>query len=177
MKRASLPARPSTWTVARRSWTQCSRSTYSGDNRNPSIMDASGRKRWVSRAILLGVAYFVVGLAFAELAKPTVSDQARFWRLAAWVVSAIIYGGHIVYEQLRLRNSIRATALHAAMAVGLGAFLLAVGATVHKVVVTSHTSYWRFALALVVWPIITSVPAFLVAIAVAALLARLPTKL
>ena len=140
-------------------------------------MDASGRKRWVLRAILLGVAYFVVGFAFAEMAKPTVSDQTRLWRLAAWVVSAIIYGGHIGYEQLWLRNSIGATALHAAMAVAFGAFLLAVGATVHKVIVTSHAPYWRFALALLVWPIITSVPAFLVAIAVAALLARLPTKL
>ena len=140
-------------------------------------MDASGRKRWISRAILLGIAYFVVGFAFAELAKPTVSDQARLWRLAAWIVSAIIYGGHIGYEQLRLRNSIGATALHTAMAVALGAFLLAVGATVHKVIFTSHASYWRFALALVVWPIITAVPAFLVALALAAVLARLPTKL
>ena len=62
------------------------------------------------------------------------------------------------------------------MAVALGAFLLAVAATVHAMMVPSHAPYWRFLVALVVWPIVTALPAFLVALAVAALLARLPTK-
>ena len=62
------------------------------------------------------------------------------------------------------------------MAVALGAFLLAVAATVHAMMVSSHAPYWRFLVALVVWPIVTALPAFLVALAVAALLARLPTK-
>jgi hypothetical protein len=35
---------------------------------------------------------------------------------------------------------------------------------------------WRFVLALVVWPVITASPAFLVALLASAVLAHLPTK-
>jgi len=139
-------------------------------------VDASGRKTWVRAVTLVGFVYFVVGFVFSAL-DPSVSDQVRFrWRLAAWVASAAVYAAHIGSEHFRLGNSPRATALHAAMAVALGAFLLAVAATVHAMMVPSHAPYWRFLVALVVWPIVTALPAFLVALAVAALLARLPTK-
>ena len=141
------------------------------------MMDESGRKPWIRAVILVGVVYFVVGMVFAALANRALSEQVRFmWRLAAWVASAAVYAAQIGYEHFRRNNSPRATALHAAMAVALGAFLLAVAATVHKVMVVSHAPYWRFLLALVVWPIITAVPAFLVALTVAAVLARLPRK-
>jgi len=126
--------------------------------------------------MVIGVLYFVVGFGFAELAKPPVSDRVRLWRLAAWVISAVIYAMHIYYERLRQRASILATALHAAMAVALGAFLLAVAATIHKIIVASDTPYWRFMLALLVWPIITALPAFLVALAAAAVLSKLRTQ-
>ena len=62
------------------------------------------------------------------------------------------------------------------MAVALGAFLLAVNATMHAAMVPSHAPYRRYSLALVVWPIVTAVPAFLVALALAALLTRFPKK-
>jgi hypothetical protein len=106
--------------------------------------------------------YFVVGFV---LALP--SSHVRGWRLAAWIISGVVYAVHIGYEHFRLSSSAGATALHAAMAVALGAFLLAVGATVHAVMVASHAPYWRFLLALVLWPIITAVPAFLVALCIA----------
>lgn len=140
------------------------------------MMDASGRKPWIRAVIFVGVVYFVVGYGSAAL-DPSVSDQARFmWRLAAWVVSAAVYAAHIGYEHFRSGNSPRATALHAALAVAVGAFLLAVAATVHAGAVPSHAPYRRYLLALAVWPIVTAVPAFLVALAVAAVLARLPTR-
>jgi len=142
----------------------------------PHIMYASGRKSWVRAVILVGVVYFVVGFVFAALANPSVSDQVRVWRLAAWVTSAAVFAVHIGYEHFRLGNSPRATALHAAMAVAVGAFLLAIAATVHKSMVVSHAPYSRFLLALVVWPIVTALPAFLVAFVAGAVLARLPTK-
>jgi vacuolar-type H+-ATPase subunit I/STV1 len=139
-------------------------------------MNAPGRKSWVRVAILVGAVYFVIGFVFSAL-DPSVSDQLRFiWRLAAWIVSAAVYAAHIGYEHFRLGNSARAIALHAATAVAVGAFLLAVAATVHKSMGVSHAPYWRFLLALVVWPIITALPAFLVALVAAAVLARLPTK-
>jgi len=140
-------------------------------------MGAPNRKSWISAAILVGVVYFGVGFVFAALANPAVSLEARFtWRLAAWVVSGAAYAAHIGYEHFRLGNSPRATALHAAMAVALGAFLLAVNATMHAAMVPSHAPYRRYSLALVVWPIVTAVPAFLVALALAALLTRFPKK-
>jgi hypothetical protein len=120
--------------------------------------------------------YFVVGFGSAAL-DPSVSAQMRFiWRLSAWVASGAVFAVHIGFEHFRLGNSPTATALHASTAVAIGAFLLALAATVHKVVVASHAPYSRFLLALVVWPIVTALPAFLVALAVAAVLTRLPTK-
>ena len=134
-------------------------------------MDTSGFKPWIRQAILVGVVYFVVGFVFA-----LPSGHARAWRLAAWVVSGLVFAAHIGYEHFRLNNPPRTTALHASLAAALGAFLLAVAATVHAVMVPSHAPYWLFLVALVVWPIITAVPAFLVARIVTAVLDRLPTK-
>lgn len=99
------------------------------------------------------------------------------WRLAAWVASAVVAAAHIWYEQSRFRNRPLITALHVALAVGLGAFLLALMAMVHASMVLSHAPYWQYLLALVVWPIITAVPAFLVALVAATILGRFSTKL
>jgi hypothetical protein len=118
----------------------------------------------------VGVVYLVAGLAFATLAGGAASAQMRVtWRLAAWVISAAAFAAHIRYEHVRLRSSPRRTALHAAMAVALGAFGLAVAATVHAQAVSSIRP--AYALALVLWPVLTAVPAFIVALAVAALAA------
>lgn len=138
------------------------------------MVNASNRRSWIRTVILIGVVYFVVGMVFGELAKPAVSDQVRFmWRLAAWVISAAVFATHIGYEHFQRDSSFGATALHAAMAVAFGALLLAVAATVHAVMVPIHAPYWRYLLALVLWPIVTALPAFLVALAAAAVLGRL----
>ena len=134
-------------------------------------MDPLGRQSWFGTATIIGVLYGVIGIVFA-----LPSNQVRMWRLAAWVASAAVYSAHIAYEHFRLRNSSRSTAFHVAIAVGIGAFALAVAATVHSLFVPPNYQRWRFLLALVVWPIITALPAFLVALAVAAVLAYLPTK-
>ena len=135
-------------------------------------MDVSGRRLWVRAMILVAVSYVVIGIGFAALAK---SDHVRLWRLAAWVASALVAAAHIGYEHYRLGSSPRPTALHAAGAVALGTFGLALAANAH----------WLFAgtygqraplLALPVWPVITAVPAFLGALAVAAVLARLSRR-
>jgi uncharacterized membrane protein YgdD (TMEM256/DUF423 family) len=67
-----------------------------------------------------------------------------------------------------LRSSLRTTALHAALAVGLGAFGLAVAATLHA----QRTNHHFPAIALVIWPVATALPAFVVALAAAAVLSR-----
>ena len=128
-------------------------------------MGSSGRRSSLPTVILLGLGYSAVGIGFAALANPA-AHQARFiWRLSAWVASAALYAVHIGYEHYRLGNSPRSTAFHAAVAVALGGFGLAVSASLH--------SRHPLVLALALWPIITGLPAFLVALAVGAVLARL----
>src|SRR5437762_3484018 len=75
------------------------------------------------------------------------------------------------YEHYRRSSSPRATALHAAGAVALGAFGLALVANVHWVLAETHGQRPPL-LALPVWPVITAIPAFLGALAVAAVLTR-----
>jgi len=129
-------------------------------------MGASSRQSSLPTVILLGLGYSALGIGFAALANPA-APQARFiWRLSAWVASAALYAAHIGHEHYRLGNSPRSTAFHAAVAVALGGFGLAVSASLH--------SRHPLVLALALWPIITGLPAFLVALAVGAVLARLP---
>jgi hypothetical protein len=124
-------------------------------------MSASGRQSWLGTAILIGVLYSAIGIV---LALPT--EHVRMWRLAAWVASAIVFAFHIGYEHFRLRRSPVKTALHAALAVAIGAFGLAVAANIHEVLIAP--SYRRaLAVALVAWPVITALPAFVVALVAA----------
>ena len=136
-------------------------------------MDASSRKPWVGRVILLGLVYLTVGLVFGELADQSAFNHMHvvIWRLAAWVVSGAVYAAHILYEHFRLANSPRSTALHAAVAVAVGAFALAVVANLHGIwVASSHQRLLAFAL--VAWPALAAIPAFVIALIAAAGLAK-----
>ena len=130
-------------------------------------MDASGRHAWVRAALLVGVAYFLIGRVFT-----LPSSHVRAWRLAAWAVSGGAYAAHIAYEHFRLRNSPRLTALHAALAVAIGAVALAVAGMVHSLA-TASAIRPAWLLALVIWPAATAVPAFLGALVAGAVVARL----
>jgi hypothetical protein len=132
-------------------------------------MDVSGRPSWVRALILVAVAYAAIGIVFAALAAD--ANHVRLWRLAAWVASAVVAAAHIWYEHYRLGSSPRPTALHAAGAVALGAFGLALAANVHWLVAGTHGQRPPL-LALPVWPVVTALPAFLAALVVAAVLAR-----
>ena len=94
------------------------------------------------------------------------------WRLAAWVVSAMGYAVHIAYERFRLQNSPGSAALHVAFAVALGAFGLAVGANIHSLSAGSTQRRHLLLLSLGIWPVITALPAFLVAFGTNMVLAR-----
>jgi hypothetical protein len=131
-------------------------------------MDDSGRQRWLTTVILLGVLYLAVGITSATLAGAAASNQMRFfWRLSAFIVSAVVFAAHIAYEHFRLRNTARPTAWHASVAVALGAFALALVANINDL--GSASGYRpRMLIALVAWPLLTAVPAFFVALVVAA---------
>src|SRR5438477_10287479 len=134
-------------------------------------MDVPGRRSWVRAMILAAVAYAVIGIVFAALDTSADADHVHPWRLAAWVASAVVAAAHIWYEQYRLGSSPRPTALHAAGAVALGAFGLALAANGHWLVAGTHGQRPPL-LALRVWRVVTAVPAFLAALAMAAVLAR-----
>ena len=126
------------------------------------------RKLSVPMVALLGCAYTLVGIGFAV---PATHFQA--WRWAAWVVSAAGFAAHIAYERFRLKNAPCSAALHVASAVALGTFGLAVSANIHSAS-TGQTDQHRqlLLLALVIWPVITALPAFLVAWVANVVLAR-----
>ena len=128
----------------------------------------SNRARWIGGAVFLGVIYASVGILFAG---PVGSEKA--WRLAAWVVSAFAFAAHIGYERFRLRNSPVSAALHVALGAAIGALGLAVSANVHALragTPSEHRTLLLLSLAL--WPAITALPAFAVALATSWILAR-----
>ena len=133
-------------------------------------MNESRRQPWIRAALLVGVTYFVIGRVFAAP-----SANLRLWRLAAWMLSALTYAAHIWYEHFRLRTSTRSTALHVALAVAIGAIGLALGGMIHSLS-TGSPLRPAWLLALVLWPAITAVPAFLVALVAAAVLSRLQQR-
>lgn len=137
-------------------------------------MDASSRS-WVRAMIRVAVAYVAIGILFGTLAQSADPNHVRLWRLAAWLASAAVAAAQIGYEHYRLGGSPRPTALHAAGAVALGAFGLALAANIHALLAAPPRPHLPL-LALVAWPVITAVPAFLMALAVAALLARLSRR-
>ena len=131
-------------------------------------MDNSGRQRWLSTAILVGMLYLAVAFVSGALAGAAASNQMQFfWRLSAFVVSGVVFAAHIAYEHFRLRNTARPTAWHTSAGVAFGAFALALAANIHDL--GSASGYRpRMLIALVAWPALTAVPAFVVALVVAA---------
>ena len=130
----------------------------------------SDTRRWLAALALAGVLYAITGVTFSALSRDAGSDTARsLSRLGAWAISAIVYAAHIAWEQLSRRRRPVVTAWHAALGVALGAFLLAVAATVHSLQ-TPGAHVRSILIALPVWPVLTGLPAFLVAWAAAAAL-------
>jgi hypothetical protein len=117
------------------------------------------------KTVIFGILYAVVGIV---LALPT--THVRIWRLTAWAVSAVLYLTHIGYEQIKLRCAPRLIAFHIATAVAFGALLLAMSAIVHSLYTPPDYSRWKFALALILWPLITGIPAFVFAFLIALVL-------
>ena len=89
------------------------------------------------------------------------------------MVSAVVYAAHIGYEHFQMFNPPRSTARHVALGAAVGAFGLAGAAIVHSLL-TGTGNLRLLSIALVIWPLITGIPAFLVAWVLTAVLARLP---
>lgn len=122
--------------------------------------------------LLAAACYAALGIVFAWLAGRSATIPMRgAWRLTAFALSAVVFLAHIRYEVRRLAHEPRTAAFRAALAVALGALVLAAKAFSLSVAAASDRSHIT---AFLVWPIITGVPAFLVAWVVAAALSPLP---
>jgi len=130
--------------------------------------ERTGSRPW-SRVVLLGVAYCVIGTVTAALARGS-HGVVVAWRLTAWALSAVVFGAQIWFEVRRSGCAPVRAALRAALAVAVGGLLLALWATGHALSVHTARIVPQL-IALVVWPVLLFVPAFLVAWLAAALLA------
>ena len=133
-------------------------------------MNTSGKYQSWQAVILFGLVYLVVGVAFPN--PPATNAMQFVWRVAAWLICAVAFAIHIGIEHFRLRSSPRTAALHASGSVALGAFGLAAAANIHALRAGTG-NHGLLALALVLWPIITAVPAFVVALVASSGLGRL----
>ena len=123
---------------------------------------------WARAAILFGVGYAVAGVLFA-----IPLTHVQFWRLAAWGVSGVLLATHIAYERFRLNSSPVTAAWHIGLGAAIGGFGIAAAANTHALLATTpNPNQKMLLLALAIWPIITGLPALLVALGVSAALAR-----
>lgn len=129
-------------------------------------MCASSRTSNLVVVILVGALYATVGVVFAEFAPGLV------WRRLAWLVSAGAFAGHIAYEHFLRGNSARTLAGHVSAAAAMGAFGLAAAANVHGWTVAT-ANRGALGIALVAWPVLVGIPAFVVGMIAAVLAGRL----
>jgi len=136
-------------------------------------MDRLANQRWLRVAMVFAIVYPVVGILFAALANPSASNEMRVtWRLAAWLACIAAFAAHLGYEHFRLRNSPPRAASHVSVAVASGAFALAVWINVHAHWSASSHQSPLAPLALVVFPVVTGAPAFVVALVAVVVLDR-----
>jgi hypothetical protein len=127
-----------------------------------AVSTRPARSAWVSATFVAGCLYLLIGLVSADFAGGVPGPRQRFWRWMAWVLSAIVFGTHVARDRIRMRFSAASTAFHAALGAALGALGLAISATIHGYrVSTPHLRAVQ--LSLLIWPVITAIPAFFVA--------------
>lgn len=125
-------------------------------------------RTWTRAAIFFGVGYALAGIVFA-----IPSTHVQVWRLAAWGVSGMLLAMHVAYERFRLENSPARAAWHIGLGAAIGGFGIAVGANVHSLLAATPSRNQPMLLfSLGIWPVVTGLPAYLVALGVSTVLAR-----
>jgi hypothetical protein len=134
-------------------------------------------RSWLLPATIAALAYPIEGVLLALPTQFAPSHAAVVaWRLTAWLACAVTFAIHVGYEHGRLQSPPVRGALHCALAVAAGGFLLAVW-IMARPAWDAHAHSSRFApLALVAFPLVTGIPAFIVGLATLALLRRLPPR-
>lgn len=129
-------------------------------------------RNWRAAAVLVGAIYCALGIAASTIGAAAVPDRVSLLaRWAAFLLSGAAFVAHVAHESLRLRSTTLRAAGHAALAAALGGFGLALSANLHDL--ASPAGYRpRMLIALVAWPLLTGVPAYVGALLFAALLGR-----
>jgi hypothetical protein len=136
-------------------------------------MNSTPKYSWMIIVAFTAILYVFAGLVFGALAHSAASKESpAFWRLSAWFVSAFVFSVQIWYEHFRLRSAVTSTAIHASVAAAIGAFALAVAARIHATT-SGLGNQQLFSLALILWPVLTAIPAFLVAMILASVLEKI----
>ena len=113
--------------------------------------------------LLAAAAYVLIGTGTSLLGAAVSSSAAgKAWRLAAWLLSLVVFGVHFAIERDRHPRRVRVAA-RVALAVAIGAFGVAALGPIR--------THWGeparlklVLLSLVAWPVLTGVPAFVVAL-------------
>ena len=122
--------------------------------------------------LLLAAAYLLIGVGFAAFSDLATTNAIHImWRRLAWLVSGVGFAAHIAYGHFRLGNPPRTTAMHVSIAAALGAGGLAVAANLHEWIAAPPYRP-SIVIALLAWPLLTVIPAFLAAIVAASVLNR-----
>ena len=133
-------------------------------------MDHQPRRLWLRAVLLTGSIYCAIGIGFGAFAARSSSQRMVVaWNVASFAVSLVVFAVHIGYEHFGIGNRPLIVAWHTSLAVALGSFLLAVSANIHSFRV-ANAQHGLLAIALVVWPLMTGIPAFVVALIAAAAL-------
>src|SRR5258708_3956703 len=102
------------------------------------MANMAGGSTWLRSVLLIGIVYIVVGIVTAHFATSASSIQVRnLWRLTAWVLSLLVFLGHVARERLRARCIRPRGRRSRARLLGRGQFL-ASGRVVTRGVAHSH---------------------------------------
>lgn len=133
-------------------------------------MTAPAPRRWLPTAVVVALCYVIIGAGTAALARSAATAGVRTAaRVAAWLLSALVFTTHIAAE-LRARASAFRCAGRTTLAVALATLLLAGTAVIHQARVGRLGP--GMLLALVIWPALTGAVSFAVAVVIFLLLRR-----
>lgn len=126
--------------------------------------------------LLAGAAYVLVGTVTAILAGMAPSSAGvKGWRFAAWLLSLVVFAVHFAIERDRDARRV-SVAARVALAVAIGAF--GVAALGPMRMHWGEPARLKLAmLSLVAWPVVTGVPAFVVALLGGTVLDRLAGRI